>query len=1031
MKQLEKNQAYQSDFKALKNDQKDQVSHVQDYEDFSSIDAAIDAEKDGMITPPEAKTPTPIKTYPWQEEFENDINQGTGKRFLKKFTKCEKKIETELEPTKSRRSDLSLVKKQPVEQLEKNHCYQSNFKVLTNDRKDYEDFRSTDTAIDTETEGMITPPETKSPPITKYPWQEELENNVKEGSGKRFLKKFTRGEKKEEAVLEPTKSLMNLCELGLVKKQPMEQLETSSKDSRGINPEENQCYESDFENLSNEESEINSLATDSEVKCLKRQDLHEKDLKPAQSQLESEPPLFKVKKQSMKQLEKNQGYQSDFKALKDDQKDQVSHVQDYEDFRSIDTAIDAEIEETTNGATGDIIKERGREKTKVLDLRESLRADRKRQKEQSKEGKHLKPEVDDWLETLQASTNLQNAQERRKKDVEMRLKADAGLKEESEREMGDLRPTLKAEETIRIEENRLNTETEERLETLRLSLLAKRKREEEILKEESERKIEEFRETLQANLRKQEEKIRREHRLDSEQRLETLRDSLLAKRNQEEDRLKKDSEKQLEELRETLKTDSTRQEERISREERHLRAENEERLEALQESLSAKLKREEQQFKKEHEIKLKKLKESLQTDLKIQEEKIQKENNGTLEDLKSKLEEQLGKTIKKLKAQKMQKMEQTRDKFKEEIKAEKKMLQKNKDKKLSSFKQDMEEERMKANDSQKLDQARKEMTDQFQDVRRELEREQVRTLSKLRDEHQKEMVEIKMKNQNEMALLKEQLLSNQIKERELLEESHAIELRKINFQHEAEIQKRQKDNSNKECELQLLSDKLQQRHNELSSQEAILRQRTDNLDKIRMKKEGKDKETDSLIQERDMLKEELKRARRQIKELSEKLRALEEKRNPSTTGKGQVGDECDSLEEQRKTMKLLNLLRDQYDRLSHKVEQLEESARSSANRPNVADAELGPICDLCHQRPLSPDLASDISLDPLVAAIRKTRVILDEEAEKSHTQTESRERLQHHVSKNSKDFKTDHIYVSIHPNPGLYILQAHQCRAWI
>ncbi|KAK7889273.1 hypothetical protein WMY93_024833 [Mugilogobius chulae] len=181
-----------------------ELSDAHDDENIGFTNAALDAEIDGVITPPEAKSPTLIKKYLWQKEFENDDKEGSGKRFLKKFSRAEKKIETVLEPTKSLRSDLSLVKKQPIEQLEKNQGYQSKCKTLTNDRKDqvshvqdYEDFSSIDAAIDAEIEGMITPPEAKSPtPTKKYPWQKEFENDDKEGSGKRFLKKFSRAEKK-------------------------------------------------------------------------------------------------------------------------------------------------------------------------------------------------------------------------------------------------------------------------------------------------------------------------------------------------------------------------------------------------------------------------------------------------------------------------------------------------------------------------------------------------------------------------------------------------------------------------------------------------------------------------------------------------------------------------------------------------------------------------------------------------------------------------------------------------------------------
>ncbi|KAK7889271.1 hypothetical protein WMY93_024831 [Mugilogobius chulae] len=225
----------------------------------------------------------------WQQGSNSRSNVPPMKKELISLTLTKKPQDAK--PAEKKTSAKTLLKKEmPGEKKKKDHTsrYSENRadsqkpqKTNLSDLSDIsEDIEFTDAALDAEIDGMITPPKAKSPISNrKYPWQEEFEN-VKEGSGKRFLKKFTRGEKKEEAVLEPRNKSNN-------------------------------------EDTNSEDSKVSSVATESEIRCQMKQGFQWGSSKPAQSQVDSEPPLNRkaredkdfrndlglVKKQPMKRVE--------------------------------------------------------------------------------------------------------------------------------------------------------------------------------------------------------------------------------------------------------------------------------------------------------------------------------------------------------------------------------------------------------------------------------------------------------------------------------------------------------------------------------------------------------------------------------------------------------------------------------------------------------------------------------------------------------------------------------------------------------
>ncbi|XP_055017943.1 trichohyalin-like [Boleophthalmus pectinirostris] len=402
---------------------------------------------------------------------------------------------------------------------------------------------------------------------------------------------------------------------------------------------------------------------------------------------------------------------------------------------------------------------------------------------------------------LETSEEFLESQKRREEEEERRLKAEseerletlrrsllakrreaeARLREESEREIQALQAERERQaENIRREERRMSAENEQRLETLRRSLLAKRREAEARLREESEREIQ----ALQAERERQAENIRREERrmsAENEQRLETLRQSLLAKRTEEEEKLKKQHETDLEQFRETLQTKQTKEEEQIRQEARCLKAKYVDRLETIRQTLLERGAEEEARLKRESEEVLERLRKKLETNQKRQEEKIRKENEASLKGLKTKLQKQQAEMKNKLKASNKMKLEELRAQLDDE--AEKQRLQKNNKKKVDSFEQGLEEEMkalMKAKRDEVMLRYGRKMAEQFK---------------KERQEHEKKLEQLREKHQKEIGEMREKLVKDCRDEKEQPDVSHALDLDR------AEILQRQTETSARESEL--------------------------------------------------------------------------------------------------------------------------------------------------------------------------------------------------------------------------------------
>ncbi|XP_067364090.1 centrosomal protein of 164 kDa-like isoform X1 [Channa argus] len=470
-----------------------------------------------------------------------------------------------------------------------------------------------------------------------------------------------------------------------------------------------------------------------------------------------------------------------------------------------------------------------------------------------------------------------------------------------------------------------------------------------------------------------------------------------------------------------LKEELRREEEE---EERKIKAESEERLRALRQDILSNRREEEARLTEESDRTLEEFRQSVQNEREKQQQKLREESETILKELHIALEEERAAEREKLEAKKRQDIERLKADSEADLQEERRRLQGENEEKLNSLRQEVKstktrKELMSPRPEQHLADYQRELADVLQEVREEVQRDHERKLEQLREDHRREMNNIREKHMDEETVQRERLLSSLREDRERLQASHAVQLEKLCLQLETQLQKAQLTHSRKESELQDLTDQLELRAKELTSQEAMLQAKTADLKrrwkKLRGEEEDMDREIEALpqlIQERDHLKEELQRMIEEKHQARELIQRAWEEKSKAKVDEERLREERDKAREESRRAKQdkeqleskLALLQERCDYLSQRVSELERGEGASASLRQERKREqkktekeaTAPSSDMrdsslhvedLDDPPLSPVPDSHSSMDEFRhyisshgASIQKTKLFLERES---------------------------------------------------
>uniref|UniRef100_A0AAV2KCA1 Uncharacterized protein n=3 Tax=Knipowitschia caucasica TaxID=637954 RepID=A0AAV2KCA1_KNICA len=577
------------------------------------------------------------------------------------------------------------------------------------------------------------------------------------------------------------------------------------------------------------------------------------------------------------------------------------------------------------------------------DLQETLKANRERQeREIREENDAILEKVKNELKEEVAKT-VQKLKARKKKGLD-HLQAELGVELASEKER---LVTLKAkQQDLLMQESRESftsvhqkVEQEQRRTLERLSedhenairkLREKHSEDKALLKEQllsrfiqekekSAKELEELQETLKVNRERQALEIQEENvailekvKTDLKEELANTVQKLKARKKKRLDHLQAELEVELTSEKESFTSVRQRVEQEQRRTLERLSKDHEKEIRKLQEDkdlMEEQLHSRFNQEKEESAEELKELRDTLKEDRKRQEREIRKEHDALLEKVKTELKEEMAKTVQNLKARKKKRSDHLQAELEVELTSEKERLQTLKTEQQDSLMQESRES--------------------FTSVRQEVEQEQRRTLERLSEDHEKGVRQLREKHSEEKDLLEEQLLSRFNQEKEQREEYLALRLQEMDFQHKAEVLKRQRENPDKMLELKELPTELEVRCNNLESQDAEFKAKVERLSQRMSYLEEKNRRKKYESEERNMktfpsptLKEEVDREHRYLTSgcrCDISLDLLEK-----------TNDELRTCREERENLvTMVYQLQRQNDRLTSRMNQFERTSLGS------------------------------------------------------------------------------------------------------